>query len=190
MDLKWSAIRRDWASPPNMVSYLRMLLIIPICLFVIQPGIIGWIGFGLLFVAAASDKLDGWLAKRNDGRWITDWGKFIDPIIDKLLVIVVMIMVCARLDGAAQLWVLGVIVVTFLREAIVLWVKSRQAIESAAEAGRFSMVAQSAGLLWLCLPLAWSHGEVVYLAPMLIGLGASLASGWSYWAEWRKLHKS
>lgn len=184
MDLKWSDIRRDWASPPNWVSYIRLLLVIPISLLVLQLGAAGWVGFVLLLVAALSDKLDGWLAKRNDGQWITTWGKFIDPIIDKLLVIIVMIVVCTQLVGEVQVWVLGVAAVTLIREIVVMYVKSRQPIESAAEAGRFSMVAQSAGLLWLCLPLAWGHGDLVLIAPLLIGLGASLASGWAYLAPY------
>ena len=184
MDLKWSDIRRDWASPPNWVSYVRLLLVIPVSMLVLHSGVAGWIGFALLLVAALSDKLDGWLAKRDEGRWITTWGKFIDPIIDKLLVIIVMIVVCTRLSGEAQLWVLGVAVVTLVREIVVMYVKSRQPVESAGEAGRFSMVMQSAGLVWLCLPLVWGHNDLVLIAPLLIGLGASLASGWAYLAPY------
>lgn len=158
-------------------------------MLVLHSGVAGWIGFALLLVAALSDKLDGWLAKRNEGRWITTWGKFIDPIIDKLLVIIVMIVVCTRLSGEAQLWVLGVAVVTLVREIVVMYVKSRQPVESAAEAGRFSMVMQSAGLVWLCLPLVWGHNDLVLIAPLLIGLGASLASGWAYLAPYLAIRR-
>lgn len=185
MTLTRRDIRQQWASPPNLVSYVRLLLVIPISLLVLQPGFAGWIAFGLLLIATLSDKLDGWLAKRNDGRWITTWGKLIDPIIDKVLVGVVQIVICVQVTGSTQLVVISVAAGVLLRELGVAWIKSRRPIESAGEAGRFSMAMQSAALLWFCLPLIWPLGDIVQFAPLLLGLGASFTSGWLYFVEWR-----
>ncbi|MGB4762646.1 MAG: CDP-alcohol phosphatidyltransferase family protein [Candidatus Saccharimonas sp.] len=186
MDLKWSDIRDHWASPPNLVSYARVLLIVPICFLVLQPGAVGWIGFGLLVVAALSDKLDGWLAKRNDNKWVTKWGKFIDPIIDKIFVLSVMAALCVQSSGVVQVHLIIVAVLVAIREVIVLCVKSSQPVASAAEAGRASMVVQSAAIAWFCFPLAWGLHESALFVPLYIGLGISLVSGWLYFVEWKK----
>lgn len=69
---------------PNVLSLLRVLLLWPFtaCLLSRQYGV----ALGLFLVAALTDGLDGWLARRFG--WISRWGSIIDPIADKLLVLV------------------------------------------------------------------------------------------------------
>lgn len=186
MALTLRDIRQQWASPPNLVSYMRLLMVLPVSLLVLQPGAAGWWGFCLLVVGVLSDKLDGWMAKRNNGRWVTDFGKLIDPIIDKLFVLIVMIVLCLHVSGITQAHLLVVAALVLIREVVVLLVKSRQPIVSAAEAGRVSMVLQSAAIAWFCLPLAWGLDESVLIVPLYVGLSASLVSGWLYFVEWKR----
>jgi cardiolipin synthase len=67
---------------PNAISLLRIALVAPILLLIID----GQYGFALAlcFVAGFSDGVDGYLAKRFD--WHTRIGALLDPIADKLLV--------------------------------------------------------------------------------------------------------
>ena len=82
---------------PNKLTVLRIILvfIIVIISFINIPGEIinipiNFIIMGILFVIASlTDTLDGYLARSRDE--ITDFGKFLDPIADKILVIAVMI---------------------------------------------------------------------------------------------------
>lgn len=68
----------------------------------------------LLFVAtAATDALDGWLARRFG--WITRFGAVADPIADKLLLTV--IYVCLGAQGAMPAWLVGLVVG---RDALIL----------------------------------------------------------------------
>jgi len=46
----------------------------------------------LFVVAAASDGVDGWLAKRF--AWTSRLGKFLDPLADKLLLVSVFLVLC------------------------------------------------------------------------------------------------
>jgi cardiolipin synthase len=67
---------------PNAVSLLRIALVAPILLLILD-GRFGW-ALGLFFVAGFSDGIDGYLAKRYD--WHTRLGALLDPVADKLLV--------------------------------------------------------------------------------------------------------
>ena len=67
----------------------------------------GYIAAGVLFVAAfATDALDGYIARKYD--MITDLGKFLDPVADKLLVIAALVVLTAR--GEAGAWVTVIMV--------------------------------------------------------------------------------
>ena len=67
---------------PNAISLLRIALIAPILLFILD-GKFGW-ALTLFLLAGFSDGLDGYLAKRFD--WHTRLGALLDPVADKLLV--------------------------------------------------------------------------------------------------------
>ena len=189
MDITWADFR-DWAKPPNLVSFVRLLLIGPVVWLVMEPGAAGWWGFGLLVLGALTDKLDGWLAKRNGGRWTTKLGKWLDSIIDKAYIGLVLVAICLKSLPDVRLWLAGMLTALLLREGRVMWVKAQQLVKSAAEAGRFSMIAQSVALAWLALPWAWSFDALEYLAPMIFALAASYCSGWHYEAEWRAIRRA
>jgi cardiolipin synthase len=67
---------------PNAISLMRIALIAPILILILQ-GSFGW-ALGLFWLAGFSDGLDGYLAKRFN--WHTRLGALLDPIADKLLV--------------------------------------------------------------------------------------------------------
>ena len=74
---------------PNMLTILRAVLIIPIVIFALldykyMPGI-------LFLIAGLSDMFDGYLARKWDA--CSDFGRKADPIIDKFLSIIVLIVI-------------------------------------------------------------------------------------------------
>ena len=93
---------------PNKLTILRILLIPVFVFFMLgNTGAAGkWIA-GLLFIAASlTDTLDGYLARKNDE--ITVFGKFMDPLADKLLVCSALI--CLVQLGRLSAWVVIIIV--------------------------------------------------------------------------------
>jgi cardiolipin synthase (CMP-forming) len=72
---------------PNLICLVRIALVWPVVLALESGAYVR--ACGLFVVAAISDGLDGWLAKRFN--WISDLGKFLDPFADKLLLVAVFI---------------------------------------------------------------------------------------------------
>jgi cardiolipin synthase len=70
---------------PNLICLFRIVLVWPILVSITR----GQYSLTLLlfFIAAASDGLDGYLAKRFN--WTSDLGKILDPFADKLLLVAV-----------------------------------------------------------------------------------------------------
>lgn len=66
---------------PNLISLLRILLVIPTVYFLQQHQYN--LALLIFFIAGLSDGLDGFLARRFN--WITRLGSFLDPLGDKLL---------------------------------------------------------------------------------------------------------
>lgn len=72
---------------PNLICLLRIALIVPLVLAMRDEQHVRIIV--LFTLAAVSDGLDGYLAKRFG--WTSDLGRFLDPLADKLLLVTVFI---------------------------------------------------------------------------------------------------
>ena len=69
---------------PNQLTIIRILLIPVFLLFLfITGGIFRFLPLIIFIVAAVTDTIDGHIARRDN--LITDFGKFMDPLADKLL---------------------------------------------------------------------------------------------------------
>ena len=88
---------------PNRLTMVRIVMI-PVYLLLLTGG--NWCRFaaGLVFAAASiTDYFDGKIARERS--LITDFGKFMDPIADKLLVLLPFLYFCATEPfGVADVW--------------------------------------------------------------------------------------
>jgi cardiolipin synthase len=97
---------------PNLICVLRILLIYPVALWILQgryPAVMG-----LFALAAFTDALDGFLAKRFG--WTSELGKVLDPTADKLLLVTVF--VCLSVVGLVPWWLT---VLVILRDLVILF---------------------------------------------------------------------
>ena len=151
---------------PNAISVARILAC-PVLFALIlsrDPLHLGF-AFGLFVVAGVSDLWDGYLARKHG--WITDTGKLLDPLADKLLLVstfVPFFIVSHRPEslaaipwwGALPVWV---VVVIFGRELIVTlfrsWASRRGSVLSAGPSGKIKAFMQNffsgALILWYAL---------------------------------------
>ena len=94
---------------PNKLTIFRMILV-PIMVIIPFLGIDGrflgipieWLVIDIIFVIASlTDKLDGYLARKNNQ--VTTFGKFLDPLADKILVLSAMVMLVEM--GKIPAWI-------------------------------------------------------------------------------------
>lgn len=90
--------KEDFYNPPNILTYIRILCVPAIvAVFFSVPGTRNlnvYISFSIFLFASVTDLLDGIIA-RNFG-YITDLGKMLDPLADKLLLIAATICLCVN----------------------------------------------------------------------------------------------
>lgn len=104
-------------SPPNQLTLLRILLTpVFISLLFAQDHRLRQLAFIAFTVASLTDWYDGWVARKWG--YISRWGKFFDPLADKVLTSAAFIAFAVL--GLAQYWMVWIIVirdvlVTFLR---------------------------------------------------------------------------
>lgn len=96
--------RDAWRWLPNLITLGRLLLAWPLYQ-ALEAGRFA-LAAGLAAIAAASDALDGWLAKRMG--WVSRLGGMLDPIADKALVMSAFLGLHGA--GLVPLWLLVIVV--------------------------------------------------------------------------------
>lgn len=89
---------------PNLISIFRILLIVPLALYVWHSNLKMIII--LVLIAIISDFFDGIIARRFNQ--ISEWGKILDPLADKLAIGTVLIVLYLRQQ--VPLWIVIIIV--------------------------------------------------------------------------------
>ena len=76
---------------PNKLTLLRIILI-PVFMVVLYWGFPGatWVALAIFIIASLTDMLDGKIARKYN--LVTDFGKFADPLADKMLVTAVSVL--------------------------------------------------------------------------------------------------
>src|SRR5512134_6150 len=97
---------------PNLLCVLRILLVYPVAIGILEaryPAVLA-----LFAVAAFTDGLDGFLAKRFG--WTSELGKHLDPLADKALLVTVF--VCLSIADLAPWWLTSVVL---LRDLVIIF---------------------------------------------------------------------
>ena len=173
---------------PNKLTILRVILIpffVVFMLFDITGAADKWIALVIFCVASLTDMLDGKIARKRG--LITDFGKFMDPLADKILV-------TSALICFVELWVTpaAVIIVIIAREFVVTSLRliaAPKGIVIAADIfGKMKTVSQ---MIWVATTIVqmYLEEELLIGIPLLaemnivlmwVTLGLTVVSGINY----------
>lgn len=132
---------------PTWITVSR-LLGVPVLLYLLaQPTAhLRWIAVIIFLIASGTDWLDGYLARRLNQ--VTDLGKFLDPLVDKLLVLAPLL----SLIELQQIPAWGVFLVLARELAIAGWRVSQPTISGANLWGKLKTISQMVAIALLIAP--------------------------------------
>ncbi len=137
-----------------------------------------WLSTAIFLVAAATDWLDGYLARRLNQ--VTELGKFLDPLVDKLLVLGPLL-ILIELDQVPA-W--GVFLILGRELAIAGWrvnpnLAGENSIQGANRWGKLKTISQILAIALLIAPLppSWHLSSVIVF---WLSVGLTLISGAIY----------
>jgi len=136
---------------PNKLTILRVIMI-PVFVLFMLTGLGGaaskWIALALFIIASLTDLLDGHLARKHN--LVTNFGKFMDPLADKLLVCAAMI--CLVENGQLPSWIVIVIISReFIISGFRLIASDNGVVIAASYWGKFKTVFQ---MIMICMMIA------------------------------------
>ncbi|MBI3803412.1 MAG: CDP-diacylglycerol--glycerol-3-phosphate 3-phosphatidyltransferase [Nitrospirae bacterium] len=157
---------------PNILTIIRVLLIPFFIFFFSQASLRSEIIAGIIFlVASLTDLLDGYLARRTSQ--VTQFGKFLDPVADKLLIVSALVLLVG--NGRVPAWVAIVIIGREFAVTAFRAIASSEGIIIAAEGtGKYKMFLQTVAIIFLITDLPSPHfhqiGLVFLFAAMLLAI--------------------
>lgn len=130
---------------PNILSVIRLFMVPVFIVYYFRYSVLPktLISAGVFILAWITDALDGYLARRNN--WITDVGKILDPLADKLMQLAAA--VCFSIDNKIFLIFLIPLVIKELMMLIgaIIVMRSKKTVVQASWYGKVATV-----LLFIC----------------------------------------
>ena len=170
---------------PNKLSLTRIALI-PVMVALMYPNttVCNLLAAVVFALAAFTDFLDGHIARKQ--HIVTDFGKFVDPVADKLLVLSALIMLIQQ--GLMLAWV---VVVILARELCVDGLRmvagSKGMVIAEGKLGKIKTCTQILLILWLMLSRQPVMGSIISGALTLLVLVMTLWSGVEYFRNNRSV---
>ena len=170
---------------PNKLTVLRVCMV-PLFVFLMLWNGLGeagkYVAAVVFILASMTDWMDGYLARKNN--LVTDFGKFMDPIADKLLVCSALI--CLVEKGALAAWIVIIIIGReFIISGFRLVASDKGIVIAASYWGKFKTVSQMFMVILLILDLGSVFNTIaavlvwISLALTVISLVDYLRKNWS-----------
>ena len=161
---------------------LARVALIPIYLVLMylsggQAGPMMWAALGVFIFASTTDFVDGYIARHYNQ--VSDFGKFLDPLADKLLTLAAMCMFCQW--GTFPAWAL-VLVLTreFAVSGLRMVAGPKGKVIAAGKSGKFKTASTMVGLcVWMAFPGIAIVGNVV----MWVIVVTTIYSGVEYFVQ-------
>lgn len=168
------------ATPANAITTVRLLATPPILILILHQGV-SWAAMALWTVVAATDFLDGWVARRQGA---TTSGAFLDPLADKVLVL-------GALSALAASDLISWVPVVLIggREAVISGYRSVVARHGVSVPARplakLKTAAQDAAIALILLPPTGHHVRWLGQTVLWLSVALALVSGLQYLVDAR-----
>ena len=160
----------------NKITLFRVICIpVFILLMYLEGPAMAWAALVVYVLGSISDFVDGYVARKYN--MITDFGKFMDPLADKMLVITAMLMFVAQ--GRMPAWVLALVITReFAVSGLRLIAVERGRVIAAGKSGKIKTAATMICNILMLIPF-FTNATVDLLCSMVI-LVTTLYSGIEY----------
>lgn len=143
---------------PNKLTILRMIMIVPFVVLLLMGY--DWIALAIFIIASLTDLLDGKIARKYN--LVTNFGKFMDPLADKLLVCAALICLI-EIGRIPSVFVIIIISREFIISGFRLVAADNGVVIAASYWGKFKTTFQ---MIMVCLMIAnipqiWLLTEIV-----------------------------
>ena len=158
---------------PNKLTLLRIALV-PVYLVLLSMGL-DWLALVVFAIASLTDMADGKIARKYN--LITNFGKFMDPIADKMLTHTAFIMLCAM----GRLHVVACIIFVareFVVSGLRLCAVEQGHVIAAGMSGKIKTVLQMILAIWLTAFGTGAIGDVLALAAAVMTLYSMIEYVW------------
>ena len=136
-----------------------------------------YIAMGVFILAYLTDAIDGHLARKN--KQITDFGKLMDPVADKLLTASALIMLCADGKMIHPIAVIIILSREFLIDGLRLVSAGKGTVIAASKWGKLKTISQAVSLPFVMLAYAInktvSANWLIICAQVLVWISVALA---------------
>lgn len=155
---------------PNHLTIVRFLMI-PFVIFYLCTNQY-FIGLILFFIASFTDALDGALARTRNQ--ITEWGKFYDPLADKLLICSVIVILIFKYINPYIALIIIILEIIILISALIKKKLKNYDIHSNFW-GKIKMISQVIGIVFLLLSIILNYAPLQTISLGIFYLAISFA---------------
>ena len=157
---------------PNKLTVIRVIMVPFFVAFMLYPfagEASKYVALVLFCVASFTDFLDGYLARKNN--LVTNFGKFMDPLADKLLVCSALI--CLSSTGKLATWITLVIIAReFIISGFRLVASDSGIVIAASYWGKFKTVSHMTMIILLILD--FQNPMLSFVTSIVIWIGVAL----------------
>jgi len=162
---------------PNKLTVIRIALV-PVCLILLALGFP--IAAGAVFaIASITDFVDGYLARKNN--LVTNFGKFADPIADKILTASMMVLMAAK--GLLPVWLPIIVIIRELMvDGLRLIAVEKGTVVAAGMSGKVKTALQMITIIYAC-----AFQNVLGVLLSIVSAALTIYSGAEYFYHLRGL---
>ena len=147
-----------------------------------QANLWMWLALAIFIIASITDYVDGHIARSR--QQITDFGKFLDPLADKLLTLAAMCMFCQW--GTFPAWALMIVLTReFAVSGLRMVAGPKGKVIAAGKSGKFKTASSMVGL---CVLMAFPENVYVVWTVVALIVLTTVYSGIEYFVQnWKLL---